>query len=184
MPTQDFFNRVATETFGTTKSCKRAGWLLSTGKLLDFGYRDSEVDQRGLEHKDICLIADQMAKEGVYEGENWGCEGAAIRHFEIVAKAIRFGMGNPYGMTRELNLESLDDTSITDAQWQTIEGCACQLHSTEGKIYLELDKQHPDKRWFWQSLTEEVPIAGDCTDAIRQLKRKIPRMRRELLGTH
>jgi hypothetical protein len=74
---KDELEQAAIDNFGTTQRFAQAGYILSDGKLLDFGYRG----ERGEDHR---------AVEVLFEGEDYEPRFAAVELFCETTGAIRF----------------------------------------------------------------------------------------------
>lgn len=146
----------AIERYGLTDNCRRAGFILDDGKMLDFGKGDEKY--RVTEHETIGTIDPSNMASGL----------TGINRFIDKTESIRIstlGKSNIYGIPKQL----------TKKQEDKIEDCICQTKPN----YLGAEKYDNISSGVWKSIYEDFDTSGDCIEDSKELKKKIAKIQRE-----
>ena len=163
----------AKEIFGITDECKRAGYILPDGEMLDFGNPDSQRNRgyRYREHSDIweAYMPFPEIKQIKRNGycffnyiDQWLKETGSIRMSGTTANSI-------------IGYEMFQPNTPTKKQLETLEYCNC-IELPE-KILMEFTKCNNEGRHIPKIFSERV--SHDCVEPINSLNSKIKKWKQE-----
>jgi hypothetical protein len=162
----------AKEIFGITESCKRAGYILPNGEMLDFGNPDRKEPDDGIrfqDHSEVWQVYShfpEIPKLKPFRDRGQCFYGNYNDQWLKETGAIRLSAVSHYQMTGEM----FQPNKPTRKQMETLEYCTCVLRPTE-KIIMEFakcdDEGHYTPKHF------EEPVRDDCVEPINDLNTKI-----------
>lgn len=154
--------------FGVTDSCRRAGFILRDGSMLDFG------EGRGLgrvrDHSDVTHIIQHPTglKYTDYE-----VKFNPLYFFMEATGAVRFHTDIGFATH---DVMTMSTKKVTTAQWKTLNKCCREGLTTDRnfeikkRIYYDVSSSEMDPTKGWVN-SGYVPVTNSCTVAMSRLKK-------------
>ncbi len=162
----------AKEIFGTTENCKRAGYILPDGEMLDFGHPNRDYEYRFLDHSEVLQVYNAFPEIETIKPKGQCFVYNYNDQWQKETGAIRFAAPSHYQITGEM----FQPHTPTRKQFETLEFCNCILRPTE-KIILEFAKCNKKGRYTPKHFEQRV--SHDCVEPINRLNTAIKKWKRE-----
>jgi len=183
---QDKLINKAKEIFGTTESCKRAGYILPDGEMLDFGnpdprgiVKDKYNEHRYQDHSEVWQVYSHFPEIKTINPEKKGQCFVSNYNDQWLKEtgAIRFNNAH-YNM----NGEMFQPHTPTKKQLEALEFCSCTTPQN-GKIIMEFSKCTEKGEYIPKNFSEErFTRDNDCVEPIKRLKSAIKKWKEEVVS--
>jgi hypothetical protein len=163
----------AKEIFGITDSCKRAGYILPDGEMLDFGTNDRPHESRYYDHSEVLQVYSHFPEIETIKPNGQCFVYNYNDQWQKETGAIRFSAPSHYQMTGEM----FQPHTPTKKQFETLEYCNCILKPSE-QVILEFGKCSEKGKYIPKNFSAPT-FQRECTEPINSLKSAIKKWKRE-----